>query len=329
LTKVLVTGAGALLGQGIIKSLQRSDREYEIVAVDPSPLSPGLFWAHRGYIVPLATDPDFVPAIEQILAREHPDIVLIGTDVELPVFAEHRTRLEAEFLTTILVSSPEVVRIANDKYETYVSLRNAGLNPPASVLPESARLQDLIDTVGFPLVVKPRIGARSAGVSLVHDEAELRSAIEGRDGLVVQELAGEASQEYTSSVLVFGGMPTASIVMRRDLRDGNTHRAYSKSFPELNEFVRRVAERLQPLGPVNFQFRTDRNGNPRIFEINARFSGATPLRALVGFNEVDLCVRHLLFGEPAVTPQNIREGVILRPLGEQFVSKEQIADLHS
>jgi len=330
LTKVLVTGAGALLGQGIIKSLQRAGTEYEIVAVDPSPLSPGLFWAHRGYTVPLATDSNFVRAIEQFLEREHPDIVLVGTDVELPVFAQERDRLEAEFSTTILVSPPDVVRIADDKYETFVFLNDAELNPPASALPESdGQLQRLIDSVGFPLVVKPRVGARSAGVSLVNDEGELRHALVGRGGLVVQELAGDATDEYTSSVLVFDGAPTASIVMRRDLRDGNTHRAYAESFPELNEFVRNVAARLQPFGPVNFQFRTDRQGSPRIFEINARFSGATPLRALVGFNEVDLCIRHLLFGEPAVGPQKIREGVILRPLGEQFVSKEQIAGLHS
>ena len=109
-----MTGAGALLGQGIIKSLQRAGTEYEIVAVDPSPLSPGLFWAHRGYTVPLATDSNFVRAIEQILEREHPDIVLVGTDVELPVFAQERDRLEAEFSTTILVSPPDVVRIADD-----------------------------------------------------------------------------------------------------------------------------------------------------------------------------------------------------------------------
>jgi carbamoyl-phosphate synthase large subunit len=329
-TRVLVTGAGALLGQGIIKSLQSADSKYEVVAADPSPLSPGLFWAERGYTVPLASDRSFLDAIAQLVARERPDIILVGTDVELPIFAEHRERLEAEFSTKILVSSLEVVSIANDKYQTYSFLEEAGLNPPRSALPEEhAQLRALIDAVGFPLVVKPRIGARSAGVSLANNEAELQSALDGRSGLVVQELAGEPDQEYTSSALVFDGQATASIVMRRDLRDGNTHRAYAEAFPELNDFVRRAAERLQPFGPANFQFRTDRHGSPRIFEINARFSGATPLRALVGFNEVDLCIRHLLFGEPAVPREQIRQGVILRPLGEQFVTREQIAGLNS
>ncbi len=53
---------------------------------------------------------------------------------------------------------------------------------------------------------------------------------------------------------------------------------------------------------MNFQFRLDRDGRPRPFEINARFSGTTPLRALAGFNEVEMALRHVLLGEPVVQP---------------------------
>jgi len=41
--KVLVTGAGALLGQGIIRSLKWSTLDVEIVTVAPNPLSAGLY----------------------------------------------------------------------------------------------------------------------------------------------------------------------------------------------------------------------------------------------------------------------------------------------
>jgi carbamoyl-phosphate synthase large subunit len=326
----MVTGAGALLGQGIIKSLQWAETPYEVIAADPNPLSPGLFWAERGYTVPLAGAPGFLAKIEEILRSEQPDVLLVGTDVELPIFAEHRERLEEQCGTRILVSSPEVIRIANDKYETFRFLEEAGLDPPRSVLPEEEdELERMIREVGFPLIVKPRVGARSAGVSLVHDEAQLRAALNGRSGLVVQELAGDENKEFTSSALVFDSEPRASIVMRRDLRDGNTHRAYVEAFPELNQFVRRAARALQPFGPANFQFRTDSSGRPKVFEINGRFSGATPLRALAGFNEVDLSIRHLLLGEPVSQPAELREGVILRPLGEQFVTLDEIAELRS
>lgn len=325
--RVLVTGAGALLGQGILKALRRSALDLELVAADPNPLSAGLYWANRGYVIPLVDQVDFLERFSQLLKLERPDVVLIGTDVELPVLASHRETLERDFGTRILVSPRRVVDIANDKYETFRFLAEKGLNPPLSALADDATsLRRLVDRVGYPLVVKPRVGARSVGVGVVDSDQALAAAIAGRRDLVVQEMAGSSDEEFTSSALVFDGIAEASIVMRRDLRDGNTYRAYVQPYPELNRFVRRAAEALGAVGPINLQFRTDASGNPRIFEINARFSGATPLRAIVGFNEVELCLRRLLFQEPIRTGP-IMPGTILRHLSETFVSEADISRL--
>src|SRR4030095_3224785 len=100
-TKVLVTGAGALLGQGVFQSLLLSFDRYDIVAVDPDPRAVVFFWADKAYQVPLASSPDYIERIEFILAAEHPQVVLIGTDVELLVFARERERLEATYDTRI------------------------------------------------------------------------------------------------------------------------------------------------------------------------------------------------------------------------------------
>ena len=328
MTRVLVTGAGAVLGQGIINALRRSSLDAEVASADPNPLSPGLYWVERGYVIPMANDPAYLARFEEVLAAEKPDVVLVGTDVELPILAEYRHALEQRHGTKILVSSPEVVRIADDKYETYRFCRDAGLDPPLSALPEDdEELRTLVERCGFPLIVKPRIGARSVGVSLVEDQEQLRAALAGREGLVVQQVAGDVDREFTSSALVFDGKARASIVMRRDLRDGNTHRAFIEPYPELNAFVRRAAEALQPYGPANFQFRTDDEGRPHIFEINARFSGATPLRALAGFNEVEMCLRHLLSGEPVEQPPSLRPGMVLRHLSETFVTQDEVDGL--
>lgn len=323
----MVTGAGAVLGQGIVKALQRSALDCRVVTADPSPLSSALYWADRAYKVPFASDPDYVDRFSEILAQEKPDMVLVGTDVELPCFAKHRQALEEQFNTHILVSDPRVVAIADDKYLTQEFLKASDINPLATALPEDeGQLTALIEKVGFPLIVKPRIGARSAGVSLVKTEAALREALKDRSGMMVQECAGEPDTEYTASVLVFEGQAQASIVMRRDLRDGNTYRAYADVYEDLNTFVRKAGEALQPYGPANLQFRIDAKGRPRIFEINARFSGATPLRALVGFNEVEMCIRKILFGQEIIEPE-IRRGTILRHLSEQFVSAEQLGQV--
>jgi carbamoyl-phosphate synthase large subunit len=297
--KVLVTGAGALLGQGIIRSLLECKLDVEVIAADPSELSAGLYWVARRYKIPLAKDPSYLERIDALLARERPDAVLVGTDVELPILAQHRDALEGAHGTHVVVSSPRVVAIADDKYETYRFFRELGMDCPDSALPGDE--EALIARVGFPLVVKPRIGARSVGVYHVRDRDELARALATDERVVIQECVATDRDEYTAGTLCFDGRCAASIVMRRDLRDGNTYRAYVDRYPELNTIVHAMAEKLGSFGPANFQFRLDR-GRVKVFEINARFSGTTPLRMRAGFNEVELVLRRVVLGEPVEQP---------------------------
>lgn len=317
--KVLVTGAGALLGQGVIRSLSEGLLGATIVAVDPSPLAPGLYWTPHRHLVPFASDPSYVEQFEKLLARERPDVVIPGTDVELTLFALHREQWEHRFSTHVLISSLDVVKIADDKYLTFCFLRDRGFAVPDSCL--TGDEDALIERVGFPLVVKPRIGARSVGMSIVADRDQLAHALAHGTNLVIQECVASATDEYTAGTLTFDGRCEASIVMRRDLRDGNTYRAYVDTFPELNAQVVRFAEALGAFGPANFQFRLDKDGNAKVFEINARFSGTTPLRMRAGFNEVELVLRRLVNGEPIVQPA-IEPMTIVRWFTETIIPRD-------
>lgn len=315
--KVLVTGAGALLGQGILRALRHSPLKPWLLAVDPSPLSAGLYWADASALVPMAKDPTYMARIEALLAEHRPDAVLVGTDVELELFAEHRARLESTYGTHIVVASPEVVRIADDKLLTARFMAQHGFPHPASG--DRSEAQDVVDRVGYPLIVKPRIGARSIGVHKVHDAKELAAALADVAEPVVQECVGEADAEYTAGAITFDGVCHATIVMRRDLRDGNTYRAFPDHYPALNAQVKAWAEALNAHGPVNFQFRVGADGLPKVFEINGRFSGTTPLRHLAGFPEVDMVLRHIVLGEPVVQPE-VKPLTILRHWSETVVA---------
>jgi carbamoyl-phosphate synthase large subunit len=321
--RILVTGAGALLGQGILRALRKSELQVFTTAVDVSPLAAGLYWADERYLVPPAVAPDYLDAIRAVIARTHPDVVLIGTDVELAPLARVRPELEREFGARVLVSSPEVVAIADDKYETARFFTEHGFAAPASALASDREaVERLIAERGFPLIVKPCVGARSYGVSLVESKQALQDAASRVHNAVVQEYVGEAAMEYTASGLCFDGVCDAVIVMRRDLRDGNTYRAFTVDAPELDARVKAWTEALQPFGPVNFQFRIDPAGEPKVFEINARFSGTTPLRAHAGFDEVAMCIRKILWNEPITQPA-VRPLTILRHWSETVVSPEQ------
>jgi carbamoyl-phosphate synthase large subunit len=128
--KVLITGAGALLGQGIIRALERSSLNVRIATADPSPLSAGLFWTDEAYLIRMAGDADYLDRLAEVLIEAKPDVVVPGTDVELPILAEHRDQIERDFNIRVLVSDPRVIAIANDKYLTVQFLCASGLSPP-------------------------------------------------------------------------------------------------------------------------------------------------------------------------------------------------------
>ena len=113
--KVIVTGAGAVLGQAIIKSLKKSSLKVKIIAVDPSPLAVGLYWADKHYIIPMAMDSNYIEKIYQILKKEKPDVLLVGTDVELLIFSKLKQEIEKRYKTKLLVRESRVIEIANDK----------------------------------------------------------------------------------------------------------------------------------------------------------------------------------------------------------------------
>ena len=69
----------------------------------------------------------------------------------------------------------------------------------------------------------------------------------------------------------------------------------------------------EALNPTGFQFRLDSIGIPRVFEINARFSGTTYMRSLVGFDEVAWSILYAQKGSlPDVFPSLFDELFFMR-----------------
>jgi carbamoyl-phosphate synthase large subunit len=112
--------------------------------------------------------------------------------------------------------------------------------------------------------------------------------------------------------------------MRRILRDGDTYKAFVERNTVVESAVLAIVGALKPFGACNVQLRV-RNGEPFVFEINARCSGTTAARALAGFNEPKMIADYLLHNiAPSYT---IREITILRYWKELAVSNARIEQL--
>jgi carbamoyl-phosphate synthase large subunit len=79
-----------------------------------------------------------------------------------------------------------------------------------------------------------------------------------------------------------------------------------------------IAQALGSVGPLNIQGRLD-SGEFVPFEINPRFSGTTPMRAMAGFNEPELLIDwHLDPDQPWSYHPTMTHGEFTRGLIEYF-----------
>ena len=324
---ILVTGAGALLGQGILRMLNVSNFKKKIYTADPDPRSTGHWLGDYALTIPNASDDNYINEISKIVVKFNIDIILIGTDIELEKYSEIKDIFLERYKCKVIVSNRDVINIANDKLLTSKFLELNGFPFPKSTMANNVpNLLKLQEEVGFPLFAKPVNGARSIGVVKINNHDELIALYDEKSNLVVQQFLSEDFGEYTSGCIVVNGTCKAITTLRRDLRDGNTYRAYhDANTKKYDDYIRKIAEKLNPDGPVNFQFRIFDN-NPVIFEINGRFSGTTPLRYFFGFNEVESLLKYYLFNQEIVMP-NLKNGMVFRTWSDIFVHETDFENL--
>jgi len=309
---VLVTGVGGPVGQSIMKAAARARSVNRLIATDLHPLSVGFHWATAHYTLPPAKESSYLTTLIHICQKEQVKAILIGSEVEMGILTQAREIFEHETGAKVIVSSSEVLRISTDKWETIRFLAAHSLDYPRSALPEAPeQLEALIADFGFPLIVKPRHGSGSKGLFKVHNQTELVQVLQLADHPVVQEYLQPDDQEYTTAVFIDDmGQSQGVIVMRRELAAGVTYRAWVEENPSVANMAQAVASALRPLGPCNVQLRLTERG-PVPFEINARFSSSTAMRAHFGYNEVEMTVRCYVLGQK-ITPPNPSKGVALR-----------------
>lgn len=306
ISNVLVTGVGGIIGQGIIKCLRMANRsrnsqvKYHIIGVDSSSLAAGLYFSDIGILVPNAKDQKYIDSINKIIKEYGVSALYIGTDQELDVVGKFSTKIEKQTGAKAMICSKEVIKIARDKWKTFLFLKKNNLPCMDSSLPETA--SDFIDRIGFPVVVKPREGYGSIFFNIVSDRKELDNAVSNieREGwkAIVQEYVPGVDKEYTTGVLsdIRNNKIISSISIKKYLKCGQTYKGIIDDFPEPRNLSEMVAQKIDARGPINIQTKIS-EGSHKIFEINGRLSATCPMRAFSGINEPDLLYRNVVLSE--------------------------------
>jgi carbamoyl-phosphate synthase large subunit len=310
--RVLVTGvAGATIGEQVCKALRHGEAQYEIVACNLELAVLTGVAAEHYEILPRAQDPSYWDTLKRIIRRYSVQFVVPGSDPELIALSTLREAIEDEG-AKLLANSSRIISNCIDKAETFDFLRNHHFQIPATY-----RLDNLDSlchlTNRFPWIMKPsKGGSGSANVFLAQDKDELEifTTYFRKCGypILVQEYVGTVDDEYTVGVLHYpDGVLAGSVAIKRWITSGLSNRlivanrtgraefgtrlAVSSGitqgeladFPQIRRQAEAIAAAFGSTGPLNIQGRW--NGEHFLpFEINPRFSGTEPIRAMAGFN---------------------------------------------
>ena len=302
---ILVTAAGGIVGQGIIKCLKlanrqkKADENYKIIAGDMSAKAAGLYRANIGILVPPVTSPDYLDFIIKTCIERKIKAVYIGSDEELLPLTLVRDEIENKAGTIVITNPTDIVSKAGDKWKTYEFLKENKLPCADSSLPEDQ--EKFVEEHGFPIVVKPREGHGSLHFYLVHSMEELENAMKyiQKTGWrpLLQEYLQNGDSEFTTGITISkSGKVMSSISMCKFLKNGQTYKAFIDDYKDVRESAEQVAVKIGARGPINIQAKMV-EGEPKIFEINARFSATSPLRAVAGINEPDIVFRNMVSGD--------------------------------
>ena len=302
---VLVTGVGAIIGYGIVRSLRQCRYDVNIVGMDIYPDAAGQRWCDAFLRSIWASDAGYCDFLADVIDKRKIDLVFFGVEQEIHRLCDDWDTFRGDFKRLVL-NDRALIALSRDKWRLYEYLI---LNKVKAIKSVKTGEYDVVaETLGLPCLVKPRHSTASKGITIIRSREDFyywKNKL-GKD-FMVQEIVGDDEHEYTVGVFGLGdGSLSQTITFSRILsREGSTAKAQTVNIPELDEEVKQLTTLLKPVGPTNFQFRRHQ-GDYLLLEVNPRFSSSLSLRTAFGFNEPEMCIEY--FGEnikprPAVIAQ--------------------------
>lgn len=272
----------------------------KVVATDMQLSAPALQVADVKLQVPAVYDPEYVNITLDICKEHNIDALLSLNDLELPVLAENKARFEV-LGVKVIVSSPEVIDIAFDKYKTAQWVESLGLVAPKTYV----RLEDVKNALAageieFPLFMKPRWGSGSIGLESIADMEELdiyynllmkkvkktilATASVGDEYIMIQEKLTGA--EFGLDIMndLDGKNVGVSVKQKLAMRAGETDKAVTVDIPEVREMGRKIGEALGHIGNLDVDIMQRADGAYCVLELNPRFGGGFPFSYEAGVN---------------------------------------------
>lgn len=268
----------------------------KIIGTDKNQLSPALQVCDKKYIVSPVCNPSYINELLEIVKKEKIDLLVPTIDTELKCLAQNKKKFE-KLGCLLLISSPKVVSICQDKRLTYKFLKDNGFDAPMTMsLDEALRAK----RHNYPLFLKPWDGSASKGNQIVKNRDELKFFTGRIPNCIVQEFV--SGTEFTCDVYVDFDMKVRCVVPRKriEVRGGEVSKGSVEKDLVIMHQAAEVVSRLGA-GPGVITIQLIANGKGvKFIEINPRFGGGAPLGIKAGANYPKWILQEMIGQKPNI-----------------------------
>lgn len=311
--RVLVTGVGALIGQGIADGLRDEGGNVWVLGLDRRVSLYADEICDKTVLKPDVDEgsPAYLKFWSDLITHYRIELVVPGISIDM-VFLDRHRDFFAKHDVKLALNTPDLISLTEDKIAFEADYGQLDLPVIPSV--HGGTWREALSALGpAPLLLKPSIGEGSVGIVRLHDQMDFDYwTAKTRGDFLVQRIVGSDAEEYTVGTFGFGdGGYIGPLILRRSLtRAGNTGEAETVEHSAIAQTTDVIMRHYKPLGPTNLQYRVE-GEQAYLLEINPRFSSSCSIRTCFGFNEAQMCLDFYLDGQRPPQPK-LRAGLAQR-----------------
>lgn len=276
---ILISGIAGDIGQGAYQILKDWGIFKNLYGIDSKIISSNKFIYKKA---PLAEHKNYVPWLKDFIEKNAINLFIPTSESE--IFVLNKLDIKKIGKADLLINKSFTIEKSLDKFETLNYLKKKGIKVPTNGIVGYTKPQK------YPVIVKPRYGQGSKGVSIIKNKKNLDLI---SPEYIWQEYLVPQNQEYTCPVYAFDNKKFTTLLIKRKLEGGMTISGVIVKNYIIQRYVNRIARAMKIRGSINIQLRMTSNG-PLLFEINPRLSGTLFLRDKIGFMDLRWWISDIL-----------------------------------
>ncbi len=277
--KILVLDGRSLAALAIARSF--GEKGFEVHCGEEFSLNITSFskYIRKTWIYPSPeSQPDrFIEEIKRLTDKEKFDMIIPVRDAATLLIAKYADALSK--ITNVYVADSNLIETFQDKGKTIKIARRCGVPHPQTLFPEDDGLTDIISNLKPPYLIRARISSGSRGIACVRNHEEFGQCYEAikKDygEPIIQEYIQKQSYCTACVLLDHDSEEVASFTYERvkeyPISGGPTVVGVSCDNPRVKAYALQLLQGVGWKGVAEVEFIIDKNGTPKLLEVNPRY----------------------------------------------------------